>query len=97
MATELIALGKTEAFSDPVTLAGGEEALVFIAADGSGSIPEGVKVDIEFQSSADNWGTVSQMRAPELVAVIVPGPCTFRVRRHRVPDQWGVSVGVDQG
>lgn len=99
MSTSVLARGVSAANSSNVVLAAStDSALLFLATDeANGSVPDGVRVDVQLlQSNGTSWTTLAQL-SPTNGIVIVPGPCTFRVKRPAIPVSWGVQIGVDRG
>lgn len=95
MATLLLAPGITEADSDPVVLAAGASATVFLTGAGANAVTIGL-ISIQVQSAASAWSEAYAMESPGKRTARVDGPITFRIHR-RAGGVGAVAVGVDRG
>lgn len=93
MATVLLASGLSEAQSDPVTLADGAKATLFLTGPGAGAAIGSIA--IQLQAADNTWADAYAMEAPGRRTAQLNGPMTFRVAR-RAGGTGSKAVGVDR-
>ncbi len=97
MATPLIILGLAAVTSDPITLAAGESAQLFMITD-DGKMPVSEpRFEIDYQTDTGGWMTVYTLGSFGLISIVIPGKTTFRVRRLVAPASYSRAVGMNLG
>lgn len=91
MATELIAVGNTQANSADITVAAGTPVTVFLKNGGASEVLDSAaRCDIQVKGSGGFYYTIGRLDGTDPIKVI-DAPGTYRISKYAGP-----SFGVDQ-
>lgn len=95
MATEILAVGTTQAASSDVTVVAGTPLTVALKANpaNNGYVEDGALVYTQLKDDAGAYNTVDQLQTPGRTCFVIEGPGVYRF--VRVGN--GVSCGVFSG